>query len=277
MKPFVGYPGGKSRAAKNIIDKVSCHFDKQQYVEIFAGGFSLGLSILDVWKPTIHINEYDPDMYSLWYMVLNRPEEMCDLVRAANVSPESFYKLREKLLCKRPFRVCEIAERAIDKLVIHKLSFSNMGEMSGSPVGGKSQTGKWKFDCRWNVGSICRAILKTHTYVKGARLTRKSFEKLVPHIKEDSLVYLDPPYVVAGGKCYKHSFTKEQHILLAEMLRDAKFTWFLTYDCDDLILDLYDWAFISDLNFKYFMSSAYRSNKDMKVGNELFISNFKVV
>lgn len=273
MKPFIGYPGGKSRAASKIIALLEGHLDGP-YCEVFGGGFSLGLALKEQWDTAMWINEYDPDMYSLWRMVLDYPEDLCDLVMSARVTSELFYDLRKKILNRGEFRIEEIADRAIDKLIIHKISYSNMGEMSGSPVGGKNQTGKWKFDVRWKPALICKSIRKTHDFLKGTKLTRKSYTAILNYISDESLVYLDPPYVEAGRKCYKNSFTEDQHLDLAERLKNVKFRWFMTYDRHPLIEEAYDWASIQGLGFKYFMSSAYRNGKEMKDGSELFISNF---
>ncbi|RLB69024.1 MAG: hypothetical protein DRH04_05970 [Deltaproteobacteria bacterium] len=65
------------------------------------------------------------------------------------------------------------------------------------------------------------------------------------------------------------------HAVLADMLRFAKFDWALTYDYHPSIMELYSWASVYDLEFKYFMSSAYRSGGKMKTGKELLICNTK--
>lgn len=274
MKPFMGYPGGKSRIAKRLIPQISPLLQGASgYCEVFAGGFSFGLQLLEQWRPgVIHLNDLDADLYSLWYMVLHRPEELCEDVLRAPVSPELFYELQRKILGRREFEEGQIRERAIDKLVVTKISFSNLGEMAGSPVGGVGQTGKWKFDVRWKPDLIVKYLMRTHELLRDAFLTRQSFEELLPTIPADTVVFLDPPYYVGGPKCYKHSFSEEQHVLLAELLRDAKFRWFMTYDDCRVVRNLYSWANVSPFRYKYSMSSTNRGGKEHNYGDELLIS-----
>jgi DNA adenine methylase len=173
-----------------------------------------------------------------------------------------------------PSRKAAIIARALEKLIVHKISFSNMGEKAGSPVGGKKQTGKWKFDCRWNPNGICKNIGKASLILKDAKVTRREYPKVLADAREGDLFFVDPPYVDAGGKCYKHSFMLKDHIQLAEMLGSLPCAWVLTYDYHPLILNLYSkFAHIYDLEFNYFMSSAYRTGETMKVGKELLITN----
>jgi DNA adenine methylase len=278
MKPFVGYPGGKSRAAGVIKELLPGAHNATGYCEPFAGGFSFGLSLLEEWRPDdVWINEYDPDMYSLWYMVLKRPSVLCQMVQAATITSETFYELQKRILTNRYFRRAEIPQRALDKLVIHKISFSNMGEMSGSPVGGKHQTGKWKFDVRWKPDLICKSIMRVSEFLRGARITRHNYARVLDMLSGTFLVYLDPPYVEAGKKCYKHAFNEDDHRYLANRLKSVKFQWFMTYDNHPLVHELYPWASIQPFNFKYFMSSAYRSKDKMKDGSELLITSANLV
>jgi DNA adenine methylase len=274
MQPFVGYPGGKSRAAKTIKAAIGQHLNGAGYCEPFAGGFSFGLSILEDWAPKVWINEFDPDMYSLWYMVLNNPDDLCRRIHRARITPETFYTLRKRILGRGALSKDEIPQRALEKLIIHKISFSNMGEMSGSPVGGRHQTGEWKFDVRWKPDLICRSIRKTSDFLAGARLTGWSYERILDNVSSDYLLYLDPPYVDAGKKCYKYAFDETAHRELAVRLKGLKCRWFMTYDNDPLVHELYTWANVSPLSFKYFMSTAYRTQGTMKHGNELLVHNF---
>jgi DNA adenine methylase len=147
-----------------------------------------------------------------------------------------------------------------------------MGEMSGSPVGGKNQTGNWKFDVRWNPASICQSVRRVAKMFGECHITSLSVFNMLQEIPATALVYLDPPYVVAGGKCYKHAFTEEDHITLSEMLKKVKFQWFMTYDDAPLIRDLYEGQ-IHEFTLNYQASSAYRKGEKLKPNTELFIRN----
>jgi DNA adenine methylase len=147
-----------------------------------------------------------------------------------------------------------------------------MGEMSGSPVGGKNQTGKWKFDCRWKPDLICNRIRKVSEALTGAVVTNRTYAQVLQHTSARDFCFVDPPYVEAGAKCYKHSFTITDHSRLAAYMKNLKCDWAVTYDYHPRILELYDWAKVYSLEFNYFMSSAYRAGGKMKVGKELLIT-----
>ena len=68
------YPGGKSK----LIDYLATQFRKESlktFVEVFAGGASVGLSLLDAGL-TEHlvINDTDPGVYAFWAAVVRNPE-----------------------------------------------------------------------------------------------------------------------------------------------------------------------------------------------------------
>jgi DNA adenine methylase len=86
------------------------------------------------------------------------------------------------------------------------------------------------------------------------------------------LVYLDPPYVEAGEKCYKHFFTDDDHRSLARDLKGVKWRWFMTYDNAALVRELYPDA--EEITLNYQMSSAYRAGKTLKPNTERLITNF---
>jgi len=276
MQPFFGYPGGKSRAVKRINQILSLNpLEYDRIVEPMCGGCSYTLSSD---HPSPWINDVDADLFCLWKSVVNWPDDLCEMIRAAKPKASDFYRLREKILKKpsAPSRKPDILSRALEKLILHKISFSNMGEKSGSPVGGKNQTGKWKFDCRWNTDSICKNIAKASSVLRDAKVTHRKYPKVLSEARKGDLFFVDPPYVDAGVKCYKHSFTLKDHTQLANMLIALPCDWVLTYDYHPLVLELYSGlANIYDLEFNYFMSSAYSSGETMKIGKELLITNLQ--
>jgi len=272
MQPLFGYPGGKSRAVKRIVAVLDLDMTKyERIIEPFCGGaaFTLGVEPKGAW-----LNDIDFDLYCLWKCVKAYPEQLCDLVQKAKIRAADFYGLRRRILLKRPKveHSDALLRRALDKLIIHKISFSNMGEMSGSPVGGRNQTGKWKYDCRWKPDLICKRIMKVSALLANVSVTDWSYTKVLQYATPRDFVFIDPPYVKAGSKCYKHSFTLTDHARLAAYMRTLPCAWAITYDTHPHILELYDWAKVYDLEFNYFMSSAYRAGDKMKVGKELLIT-----
>lgn len=276
MQSFLGYPGGKSRSAKTILDLAGeVEFDR--YAEPFCGGFAVGLNVAELYDCDILMNDLDSDLMSLWTAVIRYPEQLCSEIQDYDIYPELFYELRDEFRNPRPLPKSpgKVVERASDKLVLHKISFSNLGEMSGSPVGGREQKGAWKFDCRWNPDLICKRIMRVHELLAGrTQLFCEPYQKFFQRIGKSDWVYIDPPYVEGGPKCYKHSFDEDLHRRLANTLSVSKFKWFMTYDNVELVRELYDDCYIQEFNLKYAMSSTCRAGKKHRVANELLISNY---
>ncbi len=88
---------------------------------------------------------------------------------------------------------------------------------------------------------------------------------------KDVLLYLDPPYYNASRNIYNNEFTKQEHIALCNELKKTKFNFVLSYDNNPDIEDMYNWANIEKVNWKYFMSEGRRQK-----GFELLISNYKI-
>jgi DNA adenine methylase len=68
------------------------------------------------------------------------------------------------------------------------------------------------------------------------------------------VTYLDPPYFVAGKKCYPTYMVRSEHEELARVLSD-KTDWLLSYDDCPEVRDLYRWARVETTVTRYSMSS----------------------
>ncbi len=277
MKSFFGYPGGKSRLAARLEKE---GFFKSLtpisfYAEPFVGGFSMGLTLLKAFGPfPVWLNDVDQDVTALWRAVLRHTDEFCAKIETTKVTLGMFSEIQKRLLNKQAPRG-SLLNHALDKLIIHKLSYSNMGEMASTPVGGNNQKGKkWKFDVRWNTKSICQSIRRVAETIGGRfEIDHYSVFDLLSKMPANALVYLDPPYVEAGKKCYKHFFTEEDHRRLRDYLIGVKkWRWFMTYDNAELVRNLY--PRYKEISLNYQMSSAYRAGQALKPNTELLITNF---
>jgi len=92
----------------------------------------------------------------------------------------------------------------------------------------------------------------------------------------DVFIFLDPPYYSAdklyGRNGELHNFP---HGLLADLLKETRHDFLITYDDCESIRKLYKWANLDVTKWKltYGMNNCGLENS-CKVGEELFISNF---
>lgn len=140
------------------------------------------------------------------------------------------------------------------KIALHQMSYSGLGAMAGSPIGGKNQFNKdgtakkYQIDCRWSPEHLIKNIDKLNKIVSGCFFSNGTWEYAMDLVKDkNAFVYLDPPYFNAGPQLYKHSFNLKQHEKLSEYLKSANFRWLLSYDNADEIKKLYSWAKINEI------------------------------
>lgn len=114
-------------------------------------------------------------------------------------------------------------------------------------------------------------LKKVQERLKNVLIEHKNFDNLIKtYNQENTLFYLDPPYV-GTEKYYKIPFTLEEHQRLADILKNIKGKFILSYNDVPLIRQLYDEFTIEPIIRKNFLSG----NGDNKVPfKELIIKNF---
>lgn len=273
---FFRYPGGKGKLAKLIISKLLEEINKNENLEFrepFFGGGSIGTALLQQkLKINSWINDKDVGIACLWTSVLQQPEEFKNLVKGFKPSVNAFYKFKSELLDlkKIPEDVAGISEIGFKKFAIHQISYSGLGTKSGGPLGGAEQKSKYKIDCRWSPTYVCKKIDKMHVLLQKNQLrgnccTSLDFETIIKDNRCKALLYLDPPYYIKGGDLYQNSFSLDDHIRLANSLRQTKHKWLLSYDDCEEIRNLYSWASIESIDVNYTITAL----KDKETGMRL--------
>lgn len=149
--------------------------------------------------------------------------------------------------------------------------------VNGGPIGGTEQTGRWRIDARYNKDELIRRIEKVHLYrerIEIHNLDAIGFLRDVVSVKEELgsvLVYLDPPYYVKGRHLYLNHSEHQDHVRLAEFLKEeVTFRWLMTYDDAAQIRRLYQDCPCMPFQLSYTAHSRRR-------GKEVLISSPGVV
>jgi DNA adenine methylase len=275
------YPGGKSKIKKQIIARIrrfyKGHYDVE-YVEPFAGALAIGTTLLkSIPLRKICINDRDPGISAFWNSVINFAPELYKLIDDFTPSVEKFYTFKETL---KDESIClhiedlisrfssEYVEFGFMKLAIHQISYSGLGTQSGGPLGGKEQTSNYKIDCRWNAPYIKNKIMRYHfllqkLQIRGRKCFCSDFSTILRE-SSNSFVYLDPPYYEKGPELYQFHFRERDHLSLADLLSKMKFPWLLSYDCNDTIKEMYNWASMIELNLNYTINTS-RNKKELLI------------
>jgi len=149
------YPGGKGRLAgyfKKIYEANSLLGGV--YVEPYAGGASVALSLLiDGYASKVIINDIDSSIYAFWYSVINRTEELCQLINDTPVNVKT-WDLQRRI--QKEQEQHDLLELGFSTFFLNRTNRS--GILSAGIIGGKSQLGKWQIDARFNKKELISRI-----------------------------------------------------------------------------------------------------------------------
>lgn len=223
------YPGGKA-SLYHVISELLDNNDLlgKTYVEPYAGGAGVALSLLMMEKVSnIIINDFDPAIYAFWRTILCEPDKFNRRIQSTEVTTDEWE--RQKRIFKNTKSSFSLA---FATFFLNRTSYSGVISKSG-PIGGKSQSGKWKVDARFDKDRLCERIERIAYYRDRIDIRNMDGIRLVKDIarRDDVFVYLDPPYYVKGSKLYLNAYGHDDHLALASMLNDQRsLKWALTYD-----------------------------------------------
>lgn len=232
------YPGGKNKLyplVKLIINKNSCN---SIYIEPFVGGGGLSLALLynkDVEK--IVINDYDKAIYSVWRAILTETDKFINLI---NYTPVTIEEWRHQKSIYLNYNKKYSLELGFATFFLNRTNRS--GILKAGPIGGYSQKGEYKIDCRYNKEQLIQKVLRIAENKNKIKLynyeIRTFIKKIIPLYK-NYFVYFDPPYFNKGKELYQNFFSKQDHEDIASLIKNVKSSWLLTYDNSATIKEMY--------------------------------------
>ena len=232
------YPGGKWRIASffnRLLDLNGA--TGREYVEPYAGGASLALSLLISGSVSkIHLNELDPAIHAFWWSVLHRTDELVRLVRTAKLSVREWSRQRDV------YQVGSMKDRLTLGFATFYLNRTNhSGIMNGGVIGGRKQSGTWRMDARFNRGALVDRIRRIADRKDDIRLYRKDALRFLRErpFRDDALVYVDPPYFEHGSTLYLNAYEPDDHAGVAVEVRRMSGPWIVSYDDVSQIRKLY--------------------------------------
>ncbi len=262
------YPGGKNKLsafiAKICIDnEVNGH-----YVEPYSGGASVALFLLlEGFVNKITINDRDRSIYAFWFCVLNKTNELCDLIEKTEITTEQWRKQREIQANKKTANILDLG---FSTFFLNRTNRS--GIINAGIIGGNNQDGNYLMDCRFNKIELIERIRKIAKRKKDIKLYKKDAIKLIDKIQEEAnqenvVFYFDPPYYLKANSLYMNHYQDKNHKLVSEKIKNIRnIKWIVSYDNVPQIQDLYSDCLKKEFSFNH---SAYQS----RIGQEvLFFS-----
>lgn len=261
------YPGGKAKLAGFLRDIFVRAPNLKNYVEPYAGGAGAGVALLlSETIRQLHINDFDPAVYSFWTLVKNEPEVLTRFIELVTLDVDEWRRQRAVYQSqRRPSRELGLAFFYLNRT-------NRSGILNAGVIGGLDQTGKYKLNARFNRKTLVERVEAIRHFSDRIIVTNQDGRDIIDEYKEDlsTLLYIDPPYVEAGSKLYLNAFDGYDHVSLAQTIHNHdNGYWIVTYDDVQLIRDLYK----DDLQAT--LSITYSAHRKMKA-DEILIASKRV-
>lgn len=260
LKSPFRYPGGKAKISKPILNKIKektgfqtifSDSNMEDFVDVFAGGGSVSLSVLNEYDKikSLHMNDSDDWVYSFWYSMIDRKEgdRLKQYIKKyQNPSIKDFYNLRKSMTRKG----LSIGYKGFLGLFFNRTTFS--GIFTSGPIGGKEQKSDYKINCRYNSLNLLKRInhIQNHFNNINVEITKLDFREIIKKWSnnEKAFLYLDPPYMKQGHQLYNQFMNDLDYIEMANLLKNSRCHWMISHDDYKPFVDLFQgWTNISSI------------------------------
>lgn len=247
------YPGGKNKLAAFIAKICIDNGINGHYVEPYSGGASVALFLLlESFIQKITINDRDRSIYAFWHSVLNKTDELCKLIKNAELTIEEWQKQRKIQAIKEKTNLLELGFSTFYMNRTNRSGIINAGVM-----GGINQDGNYLMDCRFNKQELIQRIKAIASRKKDIRLYKKDAIRLIDKIQLESnknnvIFYFDPPYYLKASSLYMNHYKNEDHKEVSEAIKSIKKNkWIVSYDNVPEIQELYSNCPKKEYSFKH--------------------------
>lgn len=247
------YPGGKTSIWKmmsGII--VQSGLKGCNYVEPYAGGCGLALSLLfRGYVENLYLNDVDRSIYCFWKAVIDDTNRLVEAIENVPITIDEWHKQRNIQENKDSASDFDLA---VSSLFLNRTNRSGVILKAGV-IGGLSQSGEYKLDCRFNKQGLIKKIKEIGVLkdrIKFYNHDALDFIGLMDgELSENSFFYIDPPYFSKGQTLYTNSYQPSDHAEIACEINGLSRSWVMTYDNVEEIQRLYPdrRKYVFDLNY----------------------------
>ena len=240
------YPGGKSKMVGQILQHCNLQ-NMDSFIEPFAGGASVGLSLLLSGKiKNLYLNDLDFGIYALFWSIINWPDILINKIKDFEPSKEA-YKHAQKLVLNN-YKGLDLVDAGWNAFIVNRMAFS--GICKANCMGNPS--------ARWNPTTLINRIKKISRFANHIFLSNTDAYEFIEEMywKSKSTILIDPPYFIKGKDLYNQYYKNKDHENLA-LLLDSLYRsmpgadMILTYDYCQNIIDLYDFPIVEEISRKY--------------------------
>lgn len=242
------FPGAKTKLLPLLRPYIDRLFEGgDAFHDVFVGS---GAVLLDTARRypmlKLHANDADTGLVAFWRLVASKSvEPLCDRI----LSTKPTLKLFREVVDSAPTTPHELAFRFY---FLNRTSFS--GLWRGGPIGGHTQSSRWKVDAEWRAEKSVKDIVEANRLLHGRfEIVCQSGTDYVEGHRNEAL-FMDPPYFCRGDRLYEQKMTLAEHLRLARLLKGTG-NWLLTLDDNPAIRELYAWASVHVIPARYHLDT----------------------
>jgi DNA adenine methylase len=264
------YPGGKgkfSRSIESILEEnnlLDC-----TYIEPFCGGAAVAWSLLlEGFAKKVIVNDYDPAIYHFWFSVIYYTDELLKQINDAPLTVKSWERAKQIHLNSNSHSIVDVG---FATFFLNRVNRS--GIIKGGIIGGRSQSGLWRMDARFNKSDLSQRIITIARASSRIVLLNMDAVDCVKSLSLSSyqkpFIYFDPPYYRKADKLYLNYFKHADHLRIADFIKSLEaYSWITSYDDCPEIRKMYSFA----KRRRYHLN--YSAGNGPSIGSEvLFTSN----
>jgi len=267
IKSPLRYPGGKSRAVE-LINSLAPDFN--EFREPFVGGGSVFVHLKQLYpKKQFWINDIYYELYKFWEVTQNQIDKLIEQIYIWRNQFNDGKELHRFLIDnKKNFNDIELASAFF---IFNRITFSGTTESGGFS--------NQAFVGRFTESSIVR-LKRLSKILPQTIITNTDYQNVIEKDGEKVFLFLDPPYYSATKSALygKNGNLHKQfdHARFANVIKNCKHQWLITYDDSEYIRKLFDFANIIPFNLMYGMRNvnSSKTEKSTQIGKEIFITNY---
>ena len=268
------YPGGKSKAVKNLYEYMPHMSQYDEWREPFLGGGSMSIEITKKFPDMkIWVNDLYPALFNFWTMVKDRGDEMTERlleIKSECITSEiakSFHIEQKKI-------INDDASSDFDKAVA--FYYANKNSFSGlTETGTFSESSHEMTFTTTNIGKL--------TYfqklIRNWKFTNGSYDVLLKDNNPKAFVYLDPPYELKDSTLYGKNGSMHltfDHDEFAKNCNECGMDAMISYNADQFVKDRFDGWNQLELEWTYTMRSVGNYMEEQKGRKELVLTNYNI-
>lgn len=268
------YPGGKSKVSSFIEDIILLNnLEGCTLYELYAGGAGASLNILlSGLCNQLILNDLDYHIYAFWQSILNYTDEFIKLIHDTEINIQNWNFQKEVY---DMYFEHEIVKIGFSTFFLNRCNRSGILYKAG-PIGGKSQTGNYKIDVRFNKADLIKRVELIATLRDKIKVYNLESLEMIDSIftlsNDNSFMFLDPPYYIQGEHLYLSCYDDADHLALSKKLKaNSMKNWFLTYDNCNRINELYSKFRRSELSMSYTLQSKRKAKEVMVFSDSLYL------